>query len=72
MKKMYEVTFYTKKDIESRKEYKYKGYTFYATKTIHANTMRPLYEIIDLKEYGHRPFLTSIKACKEYIDKYAK
>ena len=52
------------------KEYTYKGYTFRATSTIHANTMRPLYEIDNLKERGSRPFLTSIKACKEYIDQY--
>lgn len=50
------------------KEYTYKGYTFRATDTLHASTLRPLYEIDDLKERGVRPFLTSVKDCKEYIN----
>jgi hypothetical protein len=48
------------------KEYKYKGYTFRATSTIHANSGRSLYEIDDLKERGKRPFLTTIGGCKDY------
>lgn len=51
------------------KTYKYKGYEFYATDVLNAKSLRPLYEIIDLKEYGKRPFLTSIKDCKEYISR---
>lgn len=49
------------------KEYTYKGFTFRATSTQHANTMRPLYEIDGLKCRGTRPFLTSIADCKQYI-----
>lgn len=51
------------------KIYKYKGYEFYATNVICANNMRPLYEIVCLKEYGKRPFLTSVRQCKDYISK---
>lgn len=54
------------------REYKYKGYTFRATSTIHANSGRPLYEIDDLKERGKRPFLTTIDSCKDYINTYGK
>ena len=54
------------------REYKYLGYTFRATSTIHANTGRNLYEIDDLKERGKRPFLTTIEACKEYIRQEGK
>lgn len=52
------------------KEYKYKGFTFRSTPTLHANSMRPLYEIEDLKERGMKPFLTSIAECKAFISKY--
>lgn len=52
------------------KEYKYKGFTFRATLTLHANSMRPLYEIDDLKERGMPPFLTSIVECKDFISQY--
>lgn len=58
------------KEGNTMKEYTYKGYTFRATSTLRANTMRPLYEIDNLKELGWRPLLTSIKACREYIDTY--
>lgn len=54
------------------REYKYLGYTFRATSTIHANTGRNLYEIDDLKERGKRPFLTTIEECKEYIRQEGK
>ena len=54
------------------KEYKYMGYTFRATSTIHANSGRNLYEIDDLKERGQRPFLTTIALCKDYIRQYGK
>lgn len=61
------------------KEYRYKGYTFRATRVMtevyrangygyHYKTIRPLYEIDGLKECGKRPFLTSIRECREYID----
>lgn len=53
-------------------EYKYRGYTFRATSTIHANTGRNLYEIDDLKERGRRRFLTTIADCKEYIRQEGK
>ncbi len=54
------------------KEYKYRGYTFRVTSTIHGNTGRNLYEIDGLKERGKRPFLTTIEQCKEYIRRYGK
>lgn len=54
------------------KEYKYLGYTFRATNTIHANSGRYLYEIDDLKERGERPFLTTIDGCQEYIRQHGK
>lgn len=64
------------------KEYRYKGYTFRATNTMtevlretpgyhgrrHYRVLRPLYEIIGLKECGKSPRLTSIAECKAYID----
>lgn len=49
------------------KTYTYRGYKFYATSTLQANTMRPLYRIEGLKDEGTRPFLTTIEGCKEYI-----
>ena len=49
------------------KTYRYMGYDFRATSTIHANSGRNLYEIDDLKERGKRPFLTTIEDCREYI-----
>lgn len=65
------------------KEYKYKGYTFYQTSvttTVRRDmpfrryrsyeTIEFLYEINGLKECGKRPFLTSITACKEYINEH--
>lgn len=52
------------------KEYKYRGYTFRVTSTIHGNTGRNLYEIDGLKYRDVRPFLTTIAECKEYIDDY--
>ena len=54
------------------KTYRYMGYNFRATSTIHANTGRNLYEIDDLKERGKRPFLTTIADCKEYIRQEGK
>lgn len=54
------------------KKYSYKGYTFRRTTTVHANTGRYLYEIDDLKECGRRPFLTTIRECKAYIEMEAK
>ena len=52
------------------KEYKYRGYMFHVTSTIHGNTGRYLYKIVGLKEHDKRPFLTTIKQCKEYIRRY--
>ena len=49
------------------KNYRFMGYDFRATESIHANTGRPLYEIDDLKPAGTRPFLTSIKDVREFI-----
>lgn len=49
------------------KEYTYKGFTFRRTSILHANTLKPLYEIDELKECGQRPFLTTIKDCRYYI-----
>ena len=49
------------------KEYTYKGYTFRKTNVIHANSGKNLYEIYGLKEVGQKPFLTSIRECREYI-----
>lgn len=49
------------------KEYKYKGYSFRMTNTIHANSRKNLYEIDGLKECGQKPFLTTIKDCRYYI-----
>lgn len=62
------------------KSYTYKGRTFRATDTTttvhtkregdsyHHEVTRSLYEIDDLKDRGTRPFLTTIKEVKEYID----
>lgn len=50
------------------KTYKYRGYEFYATNVLHASTSKYLYEIPDLKKCGQRPFLTTIRQCREYID----
>ena len=52
------------------KTYTYKGHRFHMTDIICGNNGRNLYEIEGLKEAGHRPFLTSIKACREFIDAY--
>lgn len=54
------------------KTYRYMGYDFRATSTIHGNTGRNLYEIDDLKERGKRPFLTTIDQCKDYIRQEGK
>lgn len=58
--------------MQNNKEYKYRGYTFRVTSTIHGNTGRNLYEIDGLKERGKRPFLTTIEQCKDYIRHYGK
>lgn len=55
------------------KTYSYKGYTFRQTSTIHANSGRYLYVIIDAdgneaKGCGSRPFCTTIQQCKEWIN----
>ena len=60
------------------KQYKYRGYTFYATDSttetrvsrfgISRKEIRPLYQIDGLKDAGVRPFLTSLQQCKDYID----
>ena len=62
------------------KSYTYKGHTFRATDTTttvhikregdscYREATRPLYEIDDLKDRGTRPFLTTIKEVREYID----
>lgn len=67
------------------KVYRHKGYTFYATNCTtevlrgdehHRRVeIRPVFQIDDpegfsFKEYGKRPFLTSIRECREYIDEY--
>lgn len=54
------------------KEYKYKGYAFRMTNTVCGKNMRNLYEIDGLKDKGQRPFLTTIKQCKEYIQNHGK
>lgn len=66
------------------KEYKYNGYTFRLTDTYtenlvyhnwsrsHVKRLAQVYEIDGLKERCTRPFLTSIKQCKEYIRQHAK
>ena len=59
-------------------EYKYRGFTIRrttTTTTTHIKTARGysvermayLYEIDGLKEAGHRPLLTSVEQCREYI-----
>jgi DNA-binding transcriptional regulator YiaG len=53
-------------------EYKYLGYTFRATTTLHANTMRPLYEIDGLKSRGQKPFLTTVRECRDYIAEHTR
>ena len=61
------------------KKYTYKGYVFYRTDTTTtvryqrhtANWLeRPakVYEIEKLKPAGKRPFLTTMQACRDYID----
>ena len=60
------------------KKYTYKGYVFYRTDT--TTTVRyqrglewlerpmHVYEIEGLKPAGKRPFLTTMQACRDYID----
>ena len=50
------------------KVYKYRGFEFYKTNIVHVNSGKYLYEIIGLKDAGKRPFLITIKDCKEYIN----
>ena len=69
----------------AKKIYRYKGYTFYATNCTtdvllgtefhHWTEIRPVYQIDDsdgfsVKDYAKRPFLTSIRQCREFIDEY--
>lgn len=51
------------------KTYRYRGYAFRATTIICANNGKPLYEIDGLKCCGSRPFLTSVRECREFIDR---
>jgi hypothetical protein len=51
-------------------DYKYRGYTFRATTTLHADTLKPLYEIDGLKTIAQKPYLTSVNACRDYITAY--
>ena len=53
-------------------EYEYRGYTFRATSTVHANSGRSLYEIDGLKGRNARPFLTTIEDCREYIRQHGR
>jgi hypothetical protein len=65
-------------------DYKHKGYTFRKTTTtttvyrkyfgspFSTQATANLYEIVDLKERGKRPFLTSVKGCRDYIDEHGK
>ena len=49
------------------KTYRYMGYDFRATEYTYAATLKPLYEIDDMKPAGTRPFITSIAQCREFI-----
>lgn len=57
----------TREDMETMKDYTYKGFKFRVTNNVCANNMRALYEIDGLKEAGCRPFLTSISETKDFI-----
>lgn len=60
------------------KKYKYRGYTYFATNNwIQTNVqrfqftrseLRPVYHIEGLKDASEKPFLTSVRQCKDYID----
>lgn len=49
------------------KEYVCKNYTFRPTRAMHSDGIRPLYEIDGLKPATCPPYLTSIRACINYI-----
>lgn len=59
-------------------KYKYRGYTYFATNNwIYTNVqrfqftrseLRPVYHIEGLKDASEKPFLTSVRQCKDYID----
>lgn len=60
------------------KKYTYKGHTFFATNNLIYTDVqrfdkvrkewRPVYHIEGLKDASARPFLTSVRQCKDYID----
>ena len=54
------------------KSYSYRGYKFRMTNTLCANNGRYLYEIDGLKERGKRPFITTIRECRDFIDREGK
>ena len=54
------------------RKYAYKGVIYYKCGLSHPLTGKPLYEVLNVKSATSKPYLTTIRECRDYIDKVTR